>query len=295
MKRLPIILVILLAFCNTAFAEAPLKMKTESWRCGACGTVCTGDFCENDATPRPLAEWETHWTCPACRSVNAGAFCENDATPRTPACSFEKGDVVTFGRYPVTVEGTDRTPIEWIVVKNVGPQLMLVSRYVLDTVPYEEAHREQVTYEKSSVREWLNGSFADTAFTEEEQAFLVRKELGNGYGTGYSKWRSDPGEATRDKAFLLSYQEAVSAFGISYGIRTESACAAPTEYVSEKGVFERLTEDGNYAAEWWLRSPGREEGEAMVIDNDGGIGRSYVFHDRIGIRPAVWVYTEAAY
>ena len=50
------------------------------------------------------------------------------------AQEWTAGSIVTFGRYPQTKDGTDETPIEWIVleVDRVNHRALLLSKYGLD-------------------------------------------------------------------------------------------------------------------------------------------------------------------
>lgn len=290
MKRLLFCLVVLLMVGGAATAETPLKMKDEMWVCGTCNRENNGDVCPMDDTPRPDGGWEKHWTCPVCRSVNSGQFCENDAQPCTPAYSFEKGDIVTFGTYPCDADGTETAPIEWIVTKYTGTRVTLVSRFVLDTAPYEEKETDKLTYERSSVRGWLNDGFLQQAFTPEEQEFIAVSDISTGYGTGWYQWRTDPGEGTRDKVFLLSYKEATGAFG-----NGERARAQATPYATAKGVGIKSDSEGVFFATWWLRSSGKSDWDAAAVNPEGKTISDWSGFPLNGIRPAVSVSVLAAY
>ena len=66
------------------------------------------------------------------------------------------GDIITIGRYPQNDD--DPEPIEWIVLQKDGKRAFLLSRYVLDAIPYEESH-DKVTWEECTLRAWLNDDF----------------------------------------------------------------------------------------------------------------------------------------
>ena len=51
--------------------------SADSWTC-SCGTVNTGKFCSECASPRPASG---EWTC-SCGAVNTGKFCSECASPR---------------------------------------------------------------------------------------------------------------------------------------------------------------------------------------------------------------------
>ena len=150
----------------------------------------------------------------------AGTFAYNksvfeETASKTESSSQEKdknpeykvGETIEFGNYPQDKDGTEK-PIEWIVMKKEGNQVLLLSKYVLDAKPYNE-ELEEVTWETSDIRQWLNNEFYTTAFNKAEKAkiqtSLIKNEDNSEYGTS--------GENdTEDKVFLLSKKEAKTLF-----------------------------------------------------------------------------------
>ena len=63
---------------------------------------------------------------------------------------YKIGETIEFGNYPQEEDGTEK-PIEWIVMKKEGNQVLLLSKYVLDAKPYNE-EVEEVTWETSDIR-----------------------------------------------------------------------------------------------------------------------------------------------
>ena len=61
-------------FCSEC--ASPKPAPAGQWTC-SCGTVNTGKFCSECASPKPSAEW----TC-SCGAVNTGKFCSECASPR---------------------------------------------------------------------------------------------------------------------------------------------------------------------------------------------------------------------
>ena len=117
---------------------------------------------------------------------------------------YKMGEVIKFGNYPQDKDGTEK-PIKWIVMKNEGNQVLLLSKYVLDTKPYNK-ELEKVTWETSDIRQWLNNEFYTTAFNKAEkvkiQTSLIKNEDNSEHGTS-------GGNDTEDKVFLLSEKEAM--------------------------------------------------------------------------------------
>ena len=64
---------------------------------------------------------------------------------------YKMGEVIKFGNYPQDKDGTEK-PIKWIVMKNEGNQVLFLSKYVLDTKPYNK-ELEKVTWETSDIRQ----------------------------------------------------------------------------------------------------------------------------------------------
>ncbi len=188
---------------------------------------------------------------------------------------YKIGETIEFGNYPQEEDGTEK-PIEWIVMKKEGNQVLLLSKYVLDAKPYNE-EVEEVTWETSDIRKWLNNEFYTTAFNKAEKAkiqtSLIKNEDNSEYGTS-------GGNDTEDKVFLLSEKEAETLFS-----NDKKRIAKATEYAEESGVY------GNEekAAWWWLRSPGDDSSSAAEVYRSGWVfgDGDYVDDYNDGVRPAL--------
>ena len=188
---------------------------------------------------------------------------------------YKIGETIEFGNYPQDKDGTEK-PIEWIVMKKEGNQVLLLSKYVLDAKPYNKEW-EDVTWETSDIRQWLNNEFYTTAFNKAEKAkiqtSLIKNEDNSKYGT-------NGGNDTEDKVFLLSEKETETLFS-----NKEERIAKATEYATKSGVY--VNEEK--AAWWWLRSPGDNSKNAAEVWNYGWVGRSGddVDCSNDGVRPAL--------
>ena len=188
---------------------------------------------------------------------------------------YKIGEAIEFGNYPQDKDGTEK-PIEWIVMKNEGNQVLLLSKYVLDAKPYYE-EVEEVTWETSDIRQWLNNEFYTTAFNKSEKAkiqtSLIKNEDNSENGTS-------GGNDTEDKVFLLSEKEAETLFS-----NDEERIAKATEYAEKSGVY--VNEEK--AVLWWLRSPGCSRDYAAEVSYYGWINRSGcdVNSYDVGVRPAL--------
>ena len=188
---------------------------------------------------------------------------------------YKVGKTIEFGNYPQDKDGTEK-PIEWIVMKKEGNQVLLLSKYVLDAKSYNEGWGD-VTWEISDIRQWLNNEFYTTAFNKAEKAkiqtSLIKNEDNSKYGT-------NGGNDTEDKVFLLSEKETETLFS-----NKEERIAKATEYATKSGVY--VNEEK--AACWWLRSPGYKSDNAAEVDYDGWVYRhGYdVDGNHDGVRPAL--------
>ena len=191
---------------------------------------------------------------------------------------YKVGETIEFGNYPQDKDGTEK-PIEWIVMKKEGNQVLLLSKYVLDAKSYNEG-REDVTWETSDIRQWLNNEFYTTAFNKAEKAkiqtSLIKNEDNSKYGT-------NGGNDTEDKVFLLSEKEADTLFS-----NDDERIAKATEYAEKSGVYinESSEEKGAW---WWLRSLGLGSRGAAGVHSCGWVDRGgdVVDFSGDGVRPAL--------
>ncbi len=199
-----------------------------------------------------------------------------------------QADNVYFGNYYYyQSNNSTKEPVKWRVLSNTGGQLFLLSDQNLDVFQYH-TEEENVTWETSTMRSWLNGydassntggssgtdytgdNFLDTAFSAKEQNAIVETAVVNddnkddNYGTD-----GDGGNDTTDRIFLLSIAEADNR---SYFPKySSSRCSANTPYVADGGRLgtHMNGEDEDYLDRWWLRSPGFDNTMAAGIDEEG--------------------------
>ena len=208
------------------------------------------------------------------------------------------GGIVTFGTYPQTASGTDKTPIEWLVLDYdaASNRALIISRYGLDAKPYNTEY-DIITWEKCTLRTWLNNDFLNAAFTTQEQKGIVLTAVDNSKSQGSSRWDTNGGNNTQDKIFLLSYAEANKYFGVTWeDSNNMKSRVTPTAYALKAGASTSdsiTTADGAKAGWWWLRSPGSSRRNAAIVDIDGFPRNSYVRNDSGCVRPALWINLES--
>lgn len=194
------------------------------------------------------------------------------------------GDSVYFGVYEQDNRSSNgKEDIEWIVLEIRDDKALILSKYILDAIPYNKRD-EYVTWASCSLRKWLNSTFISTAFSDSEASSIVPVLVKN-YDN--DEYHISGGNDTCDQVFLLSYDDAISYFEHDSDRR-----AGPTEYARSHDV--------NYGTEsgcswWWLRSPGKTSNRAGNVVNRGVASTfgAYVNADSGGVRPALWVEKDA--
>ena len=192
-------------------------------------------------------------------------------------------------------------PVKWRVLSNASGQLFLLSDQNLDVFQYH-TDSESVTWEKSTMRSWLNGygaaqntgsdngidytsdNFIGTAFSEKEQKAIADTTVVNDDNPDHN---TEGGNDTTDQIFLLSLEEVQNA---DYGFTDNSSrIATNTAYVAGGGeIGGNMLHGVGEADYWWLRSPGDLDHRATGVSVDGGVG-GYGYSVRIAylaVRPA---------
>ena len=215
--------------------------------------------------------------------------------------SGAQADNIYFGNY-FQSNSTTKEPVKWRVLSNSdGKQLFLLSDQNLDVKPYNSSDTS-ITWEKSTIRSWLNGyaasennsgtdyssnNFIDAAFSSDEQiavadTYVYNKTQSNGTSNPNPSYNTSGGENTTDKIFLLSIEEANNSSYFPNG--SNSRKSTNTAYVaSYSGMYGVGKVDY-----WWLRSPGPSDINAAYVGGSGDVlnyGRP-VAYTTIAVRPA---------
>ena len=231
---------------------------------------------------------------------------------------YKKGDYITFGTYEQdndTSNGAE--PIEWEVLDVKGGKALVISKYILDAKPYAKPYDEKdesITWEKCFLRRWLNKSFYNSAFKNNEKKKILKTTIPN---PNNECCNTIGGLTTKDNVFLLSVPEIIKYYkfstwydeymiGYSQALLTEG-----TAYAIKNGAYAEIISEPDYygfykslgykkscvgrtGCAWWLRSPGFDYKEACFVNNIGEAGWdnlcSYaVYENAIGVRPAMWI------
>ena len=199
----------------------------------------------------------------------------------------EPGDIITLGSFEQDDDISDGSEeIEWEVLEKEGDRLLVISRYALYSLPFNEKN-EEVAWESSSIRKWLNGEFYDSAFSDDEKKLILLSTLEPAVNKVYKNVSA--GDETEDHIFLLGASEAEKYFTS----RDELMCL-PTAYAVSSGAWttEEYTDaSGERTCFWWLRSPGNNEKQAAYVHMEGTINLNgtMVSYGNRTARPALWI------
>ncbi len=199
-------------------------------------------------------------------------------------------NTIEFGKYPQDAYG-EKKNIEWIVLEKKDNRMLLISKYLLNARPYHDTQMD-VTWQTCNLRQWLNEEFISDAFSSAEQKKILDTYVKAERDLEYN---ASPGEDTIDKVFLLSSLEAHA-----YFVADTDRIAERTVYTSclnyVKKDVEAYTKDGMDIGDrwyWWLRSPGYDQQEVVIVDHQGSLIPLPVDVSVCGIRPALWIDLDA--
>lgn len=168
--------------------------------------------------------------------------------------------------------------ITWKIISRENNKYTLLSEDLLDANCFYSNYEERTinnepvyanSYFYSDVRNWLNSSFFDKAFSF-DSTYILESELDNGSSSTNST----------DKVYLLSYKDYLS---LDYGFSTEEGAtqlreAKTTDYARAKGAW--YNEGNNKASlkfngTYWTRSPSSEYFYTAKIVNSAGVISDY--------------------
>lgn len=207
------------------------------------------------------------------------------------------GDYVFLGNYEQDNDSENGPEaVEWLVLEKQDGKMLVLSRYGLDAIRYNEEYAA-VTWENATLRRWLNEEFFQNTFSKAEQTLIRETVLSNPANPIYN---TDGGNDTKDKVFLLGYEDIINYFEDDLLPEVSSYRTAwLTEYAKAKGGYALSEEEGivlgsaelKGSGSWWLRTPGvtQENVLSILLDTEiSGDGCSVISEDVV-VRPAMWI------
>ena len=177
---------------------------------------------------------------------------------------------VKFGSY--WKNNARKKHLKWLVLDEKDGKTLLLAKHGLDCRQYGTYGTScSTTWENCDLRKWLQSTFINNAFSEEEQQAIV-----------LTKNDTKGSRTTEDKVFLLSIEEAQKYFK-----NAEERKCMPTPYAKLHNAW---SSDDNLCY-WWLRSPGITQNNAAIVHSNGNVYGDgyYVFDVSTTIRVAMWV------
>lgn len=203
--------------------------------------------------------------------------------------------------------------IKWRVLNRNGNDALLLADVALDDQEYN-TNCEDVTWESSSIRSWLNGygasanqpktdysrkNFINSAFTSMQRNAIKTTNVVNNNNINYG---TAGGNNTSDKVFLLSESEVYNTdTAASYGFAKnedtfdEARRSRCSIYAYAMGTWRYYDTDAEHTKYngniwWWLRSPGYYSYCAAGVYNYGRVdwyGKNDEDMYDEGVRPAL--------
>ena len=184
---------------------------------------------------------------------------EKKDRPEPELAGAKPGDTILLG---CRVEkNTAERPIPWQVIRREKDQILLLCGCAVAALPYH-AEMEEITWERCTLRHWLNDVFLPLTFAPEESALIVKRAVSN---PGNPVYGTPGGADTTDALFLPAADE-----------------------LCEWQPEEKQRALGHW---YWTRTPGHDNGFALAVTPDGAISRVGTFVDTpdYGVRPALWI------
>ncbi len=219
------------------------------------------------------------------------------------------GDYVEFGSYEQDGDFNNGSEnIEWLVLDKAEEKALLISKYGLDCIPfanedvlsYTPAFKSSATWETSYLRNWLNDSFYNEAFSDFEKKHIQKTMVENydyTHQRNGSSFTTKSGAViqgvktikvtknpTNDFLYVFSEEEIEKYFPTS-----KSRKVKPTEYAKKMGA-DISYGDGKHAW-WWLRTNPDMNSNHSIVSGKGGISTNSLPPDNesITVRPAMWI------
>lgn len=197
---------------------------------------------------------------------------------------MEKPDTISMGSYELPNDSKPndihvRRDIEWTVLAAEEDRALLISKNCLDWDFFDGSNSifepaNPTSWERSYLREMLNGDFFDSAFSGAEKQLISETEVTCGEKT------------TIDRLFLLSADEVEAYF-------TELSAAAKLPMVDGLSNPDApvIWNDNNC---WWTRTVCADPSCVVCVDEDGRLDYDGIScdADEMGVRPAMWLKTK---
>ena len=195
-------------------------------------------------------------------------------------------------------------PIRWLVLNydeymaGTETELELMSELMLTGYIYfNPSTSDGNSWETSYIREWVNGTFYNNAFTAEEQEMIATSTvLNNVIGDWDSSTSDGTGPTTYDKIYLRSYYEMNSGL-FSPGTSDQnyaSRLCSPTDFALSNYAnmyvetsYTTANRPNGGTTQYWTRSAGADSSSVWNVYYYGHVYLYSVSNTSLGVRPVL--------
>ena len=185
-------------------------------------------------------------------------------------------------------------PIRWLVLNyeeymaGTETELELMSELMLTgNIYFNPSESDGNSWSDSYIREWMNGTFYNSAFAASEQEMIATSTVLNNV-TGIDS--DGTGPTTYDKIYLRSYYEMSSGL-FSTGTKNQDYArrmCSPTDFALSNCAYMNTSYRGT--SWYWLRSAGTFASAAYLVNFIGNVIDTYSVNVTYsGVRPALKV------
>lgn len=184
---------------------------------------------------------------------------------------------VFFGHFDQDDNGNNgQEPIEWLIFVESDQYAWMISKYVLAAGTHSDTPGN-IAYDYSMIRQYLNGSFLNLAFTAQERAKLIPMTVDANPNPDHPSVSA--GKDVVDPVAILSVYEVNKYFKTP-----ESRLSYASDNAIHWGVF--VAENG--CSPWWTRTPGSDNTKMSLVRSDGSINTDGRTGENIfGVRPII--------
>ncbi len=203
--------------------------------------------------------------------------------------TFDDGEAIVNGeKYWFKCE-----PIKWKILSDEGGRYYLLSVMLLDSAVYNAEYENG--YKGSSIREFLNGDFYNTAFAL-NASYIKTVTVDNSAATTGFESNQYATENTLDNVFLPSYKDYLNAeYGFtSSAEKSDLREAKTTDYARATGAWCHTRNNSDKSTQhngsYWTRSASGEYYYCASVVNSGGYMSNYpVTEASHSVRPAIYI------
>ena len=176
-------------------------------------------------------------------------------------------------------------PIEWKILAVEDNKALLISKYALEALPYDESNsKEKVSWSNCYLRKWLNNSFISSAFTSKEKASILETRICDSH---YN--------VTNDKIFLLDgvevekYMSHCVDSGCKATPHTKAVINSKGNTYCYRDESDWLYQKSDYGDCWWWTRSNLFSGSVKIVNTCGCTGYTEAYYSDGAVRPAMWI------